>query len=1010
MSVTPIPGLIASSNRIRKIVLVVLIFLTLLVNLSAQPWLQVETDRFFFIFQQGQEYTAQRAVEMSDRFFEYASQLTEYIPREKIPVVIYSNTAVANGFFTPLPPHIAIFVTGPNEDLFGGDWIEGVFLHELVHYFHIMQPTGFFGSLSRFFGRSFMSLSLFSYPGFMIEGPTVYAETAFIQGGRGDSSFFEAENAAFILEKSMYSYAQAQYNSPVNPGRFYHSGYLMVDYLQRVYGDQAFAELNRHFIRWPFSGANRAIRRVTGLRAREFYAAMVEELEQRWAYRKELPTGQPLLPQEPGQWSLPIETERGLITLMQGPYRTGGVYLLPRGSKNPEDWVLIAPLHIIDLGSWTIDPQGNTLIISNFQPDVTSFGVRAGSVTTSFSELWAIDISQADGSGRLRSLPIRRITENTRLFHPALSPDGSVLVAVEHHNGFSRLVQVDQQSGEVKELLSFDQVTFRNPSFSPDGKMLAVGLSHQGKSRILLANVTGSNWIQLEVGNLGPNLPENAQVYHPRFFQSSLGLELWFGGAGIDREESLLLGVYRIPVSQTLQFGTLELMVEDQFGAYGGFPLYSGSGTESTLVYGSYRINTRDLRFVTSSSPIRSMNNIPQDFVQPQGVNILRKPVSSEEVSELALDTVRYRDLPRTTLWLPSFFLRSGRNNRFESDFGFELVSTSLLGYNSLNIRGLYNPWINQPSAGISYSTSLGASTLTTELNHDYDYLPESSTQSELTLGITSVSASLSRPLWTDIRPNIVHGIFGALGLSLEMHRALPGEQNFLDLYQDSNASIDYFMNLSASVRWFTEMNGSARNLLGNPGRSLGIDIELSVPLFSDGADILVANTSTAEITFAPWERRPGMIGASHIASTISMTTNTAGEAMAMIPYRSGGFSDSTTLGAEGRDSSTSEYLALLGRLEHRVPIALLDVPFLGLNLTSISFINYVEQGFTFSDVTASSVLGNELVLGLGYGFVQLDLTLGFAHRLPHVGSNRSYDWKFYFQIGSPVPGRLPMD
>jgi hypothetical protein len=296
---------------------------------ARQPgrWLQIESAGFRIIFEEGDAAWAAEVARIAPSVRERTTGYLDYDPDEQIPVVLYGRTARANGFFTPFPPHIALFVGAPAGPWMGAateSWLEGVFVHELIHYLHLTRPIGLFGSASRVFGPLAAAGSVLFLPGWALEGVTVTGETRLTPGGRGRNPYFEAEWVAPILADEMYTLDQAGFPSPYAPrGRIYSAGYIMTEYLLATYGEDAFVRLNREFQRRPILGMRRAIRRTTGEKADDFYAGMVTELEQRYAWQRELPSGVTATPDDLAGWYLLGAVDEGIVALRRGPFDAG---------------------------------------------------------------------------------------------------------------------------------------------------------------------------------------------------------------------------------------------------------------------------------------------------------------------------------------------------------------------------------------------------------------------------------------------------------------------------------------------------------------------------------------------------------------------------------------------------------------------------------------------------------------------------------------------------------------
>ena len=933
----------------------------------ATPWLQTETESFRIIYQEQDEYVARRVVAYAEDALNRGVDFLNYRPGERIPVVIYGQTVEANGFFSPLPPHIAIFVAAPTENWFGpGDWVEGVFFHELVHYLHVTRPVGLFGSASRVLGPSAISPLIALYPGFMVEGPTVYAESTFIPGGRGESPIFEAENAAIILEGEMYSFNQAAFGTMTNPGRYYNSGFLLVDYLQNTYGDDAFAELNRRFVRWPFFGAGIPLRRMTGTPARQVYADMVADLENRWAYRRDIPVGTSLTPPEAGRWSMPAETERGLIALSVGPYRQRGMYLYQPEKR--AQWELLVPLSTIDMSSWAVDTTGATAIIAANRPEISGPGGSALGVGRSYSELWEYDLVSGNG---------RQITRETRLFQPTISRDGTTVIALEQVGSYSRVVQVDRATGAVEVLLEEERTMFRNPSLSRDGRLLAVGALRDYRSEIVVIQLSPGGG-EASLFSRGPHVSESAQVMNPRVVQTGTAVEIWYGGSGIDRPDSLLPGVYRSTLAADGTWGAPELMVEDRFGAVAGYPSELEGG--GTIFYSSYHSGGTAIRRVAhQNAPGRIIASSTPAATSPANRTV--SPVAAPIPSE------RYRDMPRPAVWLPILQAQSGGTDSGQFDAGFQILAPSILGNNNVSLQLLYNPVLNQPSLDFSWMHMRGPAFW------DFTAAQRYVLEETVTEGVTQVGVEYIRPIVGRVTPHNSFVLSGSLGVDYTNRHIQAGESSWSDLYTSSETVVQE--EFSQNIGLVAQHRGiaTARDLLGPVTQSIQTAVTISPPVFAQ-TELAFDTETTFGTAAAPFNKRPGMFGALQTGAAATLVTSTRGRAIESLPYRI----------SSRRFTNPSDHieddLGYLGHLRLDIPVALTDRALGNVGILGWAFSTYLEQGGGTSGVTDFSILGTEVTGHFALNVLRLVGRIGFAQRLPHGDSTTAAAGQFYLSLG----------
>ena len=217
-------------------------------------WREVRTEHFRIIYEPRDEQAAREVISFAEDVYSDVTETLGYYP-DTVPVVIRGRTATANGFYSPFPHHISLFVTSPSGVWMGArhkSWLRVLLTHELTHFVQFSDRTGFFGGLSRVFGHDISVFSFPFMPGWYVEAPTTLNETRLTAGGRGRNPFFEMQVKAPVLEGKLWSLDQASYESAFAPrGRIYIAGYVLADYLRRAYGEGTYARVHREFERIP---------------------------------------------------------------------------------------------------------------------------------------------------------------------------------------------------------------------------------------------------------------------------------------------------------------------------------------------------------------------------------------------------------------------------------------------------------------------------------------------------------------------------------------------------------------------------------------------------------------------------------------------------------------------------------------------------------------------------------------------------------------------------------------
>lgn len=952
-------------------------------------WVQVETEHFRLIYMERDEAAAREVLAVADRVWRDTTRYMTYRPRERVPVVLYGNTAQANGFFTPYPPHIALFVSSPAGPWLGArteSWTETVFIHELIHYLHLTQPIGFFGSPSRVFGPLLAATGTLFMPGWTVEGVAVYAESHLAPGGRGDNPFFEMQAVAPILENRMYSYDQAGFSSPFAPrGRIYTAGYLMVDFLHREYGEQAFSDLNRSFQRAPFLGMRRAVRSTFGLSAPDLYGAMVADLEARYAERRAIPARESISPGGPGNWNLPVPTDRGMIGWALDYDRGPGLYLHEPGEEHGAGWRLLAPVAVAEEWSWTVDRSGTRAVVSH--GTLPGSAGPAPATGESFADLFLLELppdgNTARPRDRHRPVPTRRITTGRRLFHPGLSPAGDRLFALERRGSYSRLVAVDLETGAVEPLWEPPYSTLAGLTVSPCGELLAMTVNHRGRQDVVVTDAaTGRERARL--------LADSTGAYHfPRFVEGP-ERELWFGS-----EVEGQLALYRSALTgedEELYLTDPQKVLRDRVAAWAGFPLppREEEGDRRTVVYGSYTADGYAVKRATLRLEARDLGD--QD---PETQNLDDKegpPVAPPAPGGAApggtapaipLNPRPYRDIPRPVLWLPQAFYRTGGGGEDQFDLGILAQAASNLGRHAVELSVLYNPAAHQPSGRMLYTWTPGAIRWNVLLEQEY----RTSGNPPVTETTSSAGIFASRSLWTDRRPGSLRALTGGAGVDYRSSVVTPGSASFSTSLTGDERTVSQEIEYTVLLRFVRAGTGAPRDFFGPPAREISTRLDLGPH---------VESTTGAVLRMYPFRRLSGSPGALQVVPAAHLTTNDAGKAPDRLPYRSGGFP--TTREAE---------IAALGRLELRMPLGLYDAAWRGLATTGSGVGVYLEQGHAEIDY---AVAGTELTMDLFFNMIPLRVTAGAAARIPHPDSDVDRDWMMYFRLGGPVADVLGLD
>lgn len=444
-------------------------------------WHVIHAKNFTIYYPEGHELFAGRVLSLSDEVFDDITGYFGVFPR-KLPVVLHPQTDMFNGFYSPFPNRISLFET-PIDDfkLVGNathDLVDYVFTHEYVHYTHITTTCGLYGFLTRIFGRG-LGVANGVSPGWAIEGVTTNLETKFTNGGRGRSPYFRGIMRSFSDGKGLWSLSAAGMRPPYAPpsSRIYLSGYFMVEYLNRTYGDDTFARINLSQARHPLRGTGRALRKVTGKSPRAFYHEFLEDFTSRCDSIKtvqvsdNLPAGKTLVSEPLDGYTTHFWTKKNTIMALRSGYEN------------------LTALVEIDPASGEMINQIKTGLMNNFNPvrmfpDGRLFFGEAFFHPLGEGELDVSDLVVFDPVTRQRE----RLTQNAHIFSADISPDGTHFAAVRRNGLWSELILMEKNGTGIRTLVSRPGVYFESPVFAPAGKTIASTANFGGKSCIALVD------------------------------------------------------------------------------------------------------------------------------------------------------------------------------------------------------------------------------------------------------------------------------------------------------------------------------------------------------------------------------------------------------------------------------------------------------------------------------------------------------------------------------------------
>ena len=412
-------------------------------------WLQLNTPHFRIIYPEGLDSIAYNSGRILEQQYLLARSLTGG-SLKNFPVVITNYSDLSNGYVQSWNFKSEIIlapIKGKAMNPRGGDWLETVLSHELLHATHANIKGRFLlNSFGILFGPDFTRSINFFPPAGIHEGLAVYHEgkngLSSHHGGRGNYGYFKAKYWANLLSDSPWGLGDGliptEYHYPLN--RHYIAGYFFTEWLQEAYGEQVFIKsFERHYNHFPL-GLGFALRGVTS-----DWPSKMAPIYREWALgtystahrgRKKSPIKltdyiSPLTKEVDQRRPLWI-TPSKFLYVERKYHQQQGVYLFDIESQNTR---LIIEDFFVEDYLFAINQTSNELIYSAYKRGLYSFDEI-------YSYLYRVSYTEAGSKSTL-------IPGSKRMYAPTIDPHRKSLWALKN----------DQNSAQIYE--------YRNNTWSP---------------------------------------------------------------------------------------------------------------------------------------------------------------------------------------------------------------------------------------------------------------------------------------------------------------------------------------------------------------------------------------------------------------------------------------------------------------------------------------------------------------------------------------------------------------
>ncbi len=436
-------------------------------------WQQINTDTVRLVFPKGLEDQANRIVNMVH--YQAANNLHSIGDRfRKTDIFLLNQTVIPNGYVTTAPFHSKFYTTFPQRSFYGTtDWLDVLSIHEYRHALqfsntmHGITKWAYFLTGEAGWGALF-SLAI---PPWFFEGDAVMQETALSNAGRGRIRSFSAELKTIAALEKPFGYEKMVNGSfrDMVPDH-YVLGYDMVRHGRSIYGNDIWAGIFKDAAAYkggfyPFS---RALKRRTGLKTPKFYRSMMGSI------KPESPANEvsaqyqsPLNTSDPASYSKPRFMSKDKVMAIKETFSRPAQFVmidLGDGKETP-----VIPLGF-GMGEYDVNEQ--ILVWSEITLD-PRWSDR------SYSNIWKYEFS----TGKTM-----RITDKTKFFSPAISPDRKQILVVEVNEMMqNKLILLHASSGNlIREIHVDGGFNFRYPEWNGNDELVVVA---QKNNRNAILNI-----------------------------------------------------------------------------------------------------------------------------------------------------------------------------------------------------------------------------------------------------------------------------------------------------------------------------------------------------------------------------------------------------------------------------------------------------------------------------------------------------------------------------------------
>ncbi len=438
-------------------------------NPSSLKWKEIDAEHLRVVFPEGLEKQAKKTADLIDFLYTAENKTLNAAPR-KIPLLLYNQSTVSNGFVGLRPWRSAWYIT-PSQyasDLTNEDWFYTLGSHEFRHAVQYAKSNMYFTKLmSILFGQTGVLMGQYSYPYWYFEGDAICTETGLSNIGRGRIPQFDMGIRAILTNDIKIKYDKAKFRSykTFYPGH-YNLGWLLTSYARIKYGADIWdktLESSSKYSFWPYAFSV-ALKKHTGLNEKKLYDEAMNYYDSVWT--KNIAGIK--------------ETEVKIIN--KEKKKSWTKYTEPNFINDSHILVKKSSMRSDITSFYMIDAEGKEYKIKATDAELVSFAKNKAVWARTYPDLrWQLrsysDIIVFDIAEQTE----KRLTIKQKLFAPAISPDGKRIAATEYNEYMQcALVILDAETG--KEVLRHEARNndfFRTPSWDNENKKIVFTKSNE---------------------------------------------------------------------------------------------------------------------------------------------------------------------------------------------------------------------------------------------------------------------------------------------------------------------------------------------------------------------------------------------------------------------------------------------------------------------------------------------------------------------------------------------------